>query len=44
MNLVALKLGYQPLQLHYREGDSRKVYINAMKAADGGDFEPLTTR
>lgn len=41
MNLVAMKLGYQPLVLHHREGESRKTYINAMKAADKGDFEPL---
>jgi len=42
MNLVAMKLGYQPLQLYHREGESRRVYINAMKAADAGDFDPLT--
>ncbi|MBS4029231.1 MAG: Fic family protein [Ignavibacteriales bacterium] len=41
MNLVALKFGYQPLELYYREGDSRKIYISAMKSADNGDFEPL---
>lgn len=42
MNLVALKFGYQPLELYYREGESRKFYINAMKAADNGDFKMLT--
>ncbi|MEO8712160.1 MAG: Fic family protein [Parafilimonas sp.] len=41
MNLVAMKFGYKPLILHYREGESRKIYINAMKAADKGNFEPL---
>ena len=41
MNLVAMKFGYQPLVLYYREGESRKVYINAMKAADKGNFEQL---
>lgn len=41
MNLVALKLGYQPLELYHREGDSRKMYIEAMKTADKGDFDPL---
>lgn len=41
MNLVALKFGYQPIELYYREGDSRKIYIDAMKAADKGNFEPL---
>jgi len=42
MNLVALKFGYRPLELYHREGDSRKIYIDAMKAADKGDFGPLT--
>ena len=42
MNLVALKFGYQPLELYYREGESRKFYINAMKTADNGDFKMLT--
>lgn len=41
MNIVALKLGYQPLELYYREGESRKTYINAMKAADKGNYESL---
>lgn len=43
MNIVAMKLGYQPLKLYYREGQSRSLYISAMKAADTGDFEPLKT-
>ncbi len=42
MNLVALKCGYKPLELYHREGDSRKIYIAAMKSADKGNFEPLT--
>ncbi len=42
MNLVALKFGYKPLELYHREGDSRKIYIDAMKLADNGNFEPLT--
>ncbi len=41
MNLIAMKLGYQPLVLYYREGESRKIYIDAMKAADRNNFEPL---
>ncbi len=41
MNLVAMKFGYKPLVLYYREGESRKVYIGAMKAADKGDTQPL---
>ena len=43
MNLVAMKLGYKPLVLYYREGESRRIYIDAMKAADKGNFEPLRT-
>ena len=42
MNLVALKFGYQPLELYHREGDSIKIYIDAMKSADRGNFEVLT--
>jgi cell filamentation protein len=42
MNIVALKFGYKPLELYFREGDSRKTYIDAMKSADNGNFEPLT--
>lgn len=42
MNFLAMKFGYKPLELYSREGKSRKVYINAMKAADNGDFRPLT--
>ena len=41
MNRVALKFGYKPLALYYREGDSRKIYIDAMKLADKGNFESL---
>ena len=41
MNLVAMKLGYKPLVLYYREGESRKIYIDAMKATDKGDMQPL---
>jgi cell filamentation protein len=43
MNIVALKFGYKPLELYYREGDSRKTYIDSMKLADNGNFETLTT-
>ena len=41
MNLIALKFGYQPLELYHREGESRKFYINAMKLADSGDYKLL---
>lgn len=42
MNIIALKFGYKPLELYYREGDGRKTYIDAMKCADNGNYEPLT--
>jgi len=42
MNLLALKFGYQPLELYHREGESRKYYINAMKSADNGNFTILS--
>ncbi|UPT66533.1 MAG: Fic family protein [Sphingobacteriales bacterium JAD_PAG50586_3] len=41
MNWVALKFGYKPLELYHREGESRKMYINAMKDADKGNFSSL---
>jgi cell filamentation protein len=41
MNIIALKFGYKPLELYHREGESRKTYIDAMKLADNGNFEPL---
>lgn len=42
MNLVAMKFGYQPLELYFREGESRKFYIDAMKLADSGNYQLLT--
>ncbi|MEO6521619.1 MAG: Fic family protein [Mucilaginibacter sp.] len=41
MNLVALKLGYKPLELYHREGDSRTKYIKALRKCDNGDFSQL---
>ncbi|HYV90226.1 MAG TPA: Fic family protein [Chitinophagales bacterium] len=41
MNLVALKLGYKPLELYQRKGNARTTYINSMRQSDKGDFEPL---
>ena len=41
MNIVAMKFGYKPLELYHRKGDSRKIYIDAMKTADTGNFELL---
>jgi len=42
MNLIAMKLGYRLLKLYNREGESRKIYINAMRSADSGKVEPLS--
>lgn len=42
MNLVALKFGLNSLQLYYREGEERKIYISAMQQADKGNFELLS--
>jgi cell filamentation protein len=41
MNHVALKFGYHPLELYKREGNSRKIYITALRKADDGDFTLL---
>ena len=41
MNIIAMKMGFKLLQLYHRQGDDRKIYIEAMKAADGSNFEPL---
>jgi cell filamentation protein len=41
MNLVCLLFGYRPLRLYYREGESRKTYINALQQADAGNPSAL---
>ena len=41
LNLVAMKLGYKPLELYKREGESRKIYIQSMQQADKENFELL---
>ena len=43
MNLIALRFGYDPIELYHREGAGRKDYIEAMRAGDRGDFGPLKT-
>ena len=43
MNLIALKFGYKPLELYQREGESRKIYISAMRSADQGNFFGLSS-
>lgn len=42
MNIVAMKFGYQPLELYFRKGESRKLYIGAMKEADNGNYKKLS--
>jgi cell filamentation protein len=42
LNYIALKLGYEPLQLYHREGDARKNYINSLREADKGNLETLS--
>jgi len=41
MNVVALKFGYQPIELYKREGDARKIYIDALRQSDIGNFNSL---
>lgn len=41
MNIVTLKFGYKPLELYHRDADSRKIYIEAMKLTDNGNFDAL---
>jgi len=43
MNLIELKFGYKPLELYQREGESRKIYISAMRSADQGNFSDLSS-
>jgi cell filamentation protein len=37
-----MKFGYRTLELYFREGESRKFYIGAMKEADNGNYEILS--
>ena len=41
MNLVATKLGYQPLELYHKAGKDRTTYIQAMREADKRNFGML---
>ena len=41
LNAAALLNGYRPLQLYHREGESRKIYIEAIRQADTGDLSAL---
>ena len=40
-NLIALKNGYQNIEIYVREGESRKDYLAAVRAADKGNYKPL---
>ena len=39
--MVALKFGYQPIELYKRESDARKIYIDALRQSDIGNFNSL---
>jgi cell filamentation protein len=41
MNLAAFKLGYKSIELYFREGDSRRLYISALREADKSNFGAL---
>ncbi len=41
MNLIVMLKGYKPIQLYFREGKDREIYIKAIKDADSGNYEPL---
>lgn len=43
MNLIALKFGYRPMELYYREGELRSKYIEALRLVDKGNLDPLKT-
>jgi len=40
-NFLAMKNGFKPIQLYYREGEDRKFYIEAIKEADKGNLTKL---
>lgn len=42
LDFAALLKGYEPIQLYYRDGKARSVYIEALRAADNGNYEPLS--
>jgi cell filamentation protein len=42
MNLIALKFGFKPFELYQREGEARKIYIDAMQSADEGNLTKLS--
>ncbi len=42
MNIVALKFGYQLLNIYHQKGNERGTYIAAMRAADNGDYSALS--
>ncbi len=38
---ILLKLGLPPIEIKADSGEDRKKYLNAMYAADGGDYSQL---
>lgn len=42
LDFAALFKGYEPIQLYHREGEARQTYINALRAADNGDYTLLS--
>jgi cell filamentation protein len=43
LDFAAISKGYEPIQLYHREGEARNLYIDALRSADGGNYEPLST-
>lgn len=41
MNFIAMVKGYKPIQLYHREGEDRKIYIDAIRKGDKGNTESL---
>jgi cell filamentation protein len=42
LDFAALLKGYEPIQLYYREGEARITYIEALRSADIGNYQPLS--
>jgi cell filamentation protein len=42
LDFATLLKGYEPIQLYHREGDARLMYIEALRAADNGNYQILS--
>jgi cell filamentation protein len=42
LDFAALYKGYEPINLYHREGEARMIYIEALRSADVGNYEPLS--